>query len=471
MSASFEHQTFPEIDGWLTGLEPALEQGIAEAVRHGGTTLLCLPAPVAPMEAVLVGGFPEAVAWAAPSGFELAGIGFTHVLEASGPERFRRIAELGTRLLGRTRSLGLLGASPFPPRLFGGFSFAARAPRSELWRPFGEARFVLPTFSYVVDAGKARFIVAVDAERADAAGERGMLHDRARRLFGQLVYDAALPPRSLAAPPSEVSRRERPEADWAALVERLRGEIASGTLEKVVLARRLELELEREVDPALVLGRLRQQAEECTRFLVRQGGTTFLGATPEWLARKRGALLETAAVAGSMSSHDREGAARLLESGKDRAEHAIVVREILRALSPLASSIEHAEQPELYQLRHVLHFRTRIRATLKDNPHLLHVVEQLHPTPAVGGVPMARALEWIERHEPDERGWYAGPVGWFDGAGDGELAVALRSGVLAGRFAELYAGAGIVDRSSPAAEFAETRWKFAALLGALGLAD
>ena len=469
MSASLEDQTATP-EAWVKGVAAALERGIAEARHHAGTTLLCLPAPVVPTENLLTGRWDDSVAWAAPSGFELAGIGFTHVIEASGPERFRRIAELGTELLGRTRAVGLLGARPISARLFGGFAFAARAPRSELWRPFGEARFVLPTVSYLVEDGTATFVVAVERERADASSERARLHDLALRLFTRLMDDSLSPSRAPATP-SEVSRRERPEEAWTALVEGLRAEILRGSLEKVVLARRLELELEREVDPAFVLGRLRVQAAECTRFLVTASGTSFLGATPEWLARKHGALLETAAVAGSMSTHDREGAARLFESGKDRAEHAIVVREILRALSPLASSIEHAEQPELYQLRHVFHLRTRIRATLKGSPHLLHVAEQLHPTPAVGGMPKTRALEWIERHEPDERGWYAGPIGWFDAAGDGELAVALRSGVFAGRLAELYAGAGIVDRSSPAAEFAETRWKLAALLGALGLTD
>ncbi len=468
MSASLEHQAYPLPEPSLEGFEAALSEGVLAALRDGGTTLLALPAPVAPIETLLFGEQDDAIAWAAPSGFELAGLGVAHVLEASGAARFRQVAQAGAELLARTRSHGLLGASASSPRLFGGFAFAARSPRSEPWRPFGEARFVLPALAYVVEGGAARLVVAVDAQRADAGRTRQALLETAVHAFARLERGPPPVPSVIA---TEVARRERPEAEWAALVERLRGEIASGSLEKVVLARRLELELEREVDPALVLGRLRQQAQECTRFLLRHDGATFLGATPEWLARKRGSLLETAAVAGSMSSHDREGAARLLESGKDRAEHAFVVREILRALSPLASNIEHADQPELYQLRHVLHFRTRIRATLKGNPHLLQVVEQLHPTPAVGGVPMARALEWIERHEPDERGWYAGPVGWFDAAGDGELAVALRSGVLAGRFAELYAGAGIVDRSSPAAEFAETRWKLAALLGALGLSD
>ena len=468
MSASLEHSSYPAREPSLEGFESALAEGIAEAVRHGGTTMLALPARLAPSEALLAETTADAVAWAAPSGFELSALGFAHVIEASGVTRFRSVAQAGAELLARTRTVGLLGAGAFAPKLFGGFSFAPRPPDSDIWRGFGEARFVLPEVAYVVEGGIARLLVTVVSAKLDATRARDALIEAASRAFASAERGITPGPAAAAA---ELRRSERPPAEWAALVEAIRGEIARGTLEKVVLARRVEVELERAPDPATVLARLRQQAQECTRFLVRQSGVTFLGATPEWLARKRGAVLETAAVAGSMSTLDREGAARLLESGKDRAEHAIVLREILRALSPLSSSIEHGDQPELYQLKHVFHLRSRIRATLKGSPHLLHVVEQLHPTPAVGGVPPARALEWIASHEPDERGWYAGPVGWFDAAGDGDVAVALRSGVLAGRMAELYGGAGIVDRSSPDAEFAETRWKLAALLGALGVTE
>jgi isochorismate synthase len=468
MSASLEHPSYSAPAPSLERFQAALADGLTQAVRQAETTLVALPAPLAPLEALLLGTRDDAVAWAAPSGFELAALGFSRVVDASGTTRFRRIAEAGGELLARARAVGLLGAGAFAPKLFGGFSFAARAPRSELWQPFGEARFVLPALAYVVENGAARLVVTAVRSELESPRARGAVLEAATRAFATLERGAPSLPATAGV---EVRRNERPEREWSALVEAIRGDIARGALEKVVLARRLEIELAASVDPAVVLARLRQQAPECARFLVRRSGSTFLGATPEWLARKRGPVLETAAVAGSMSSHDREGAARLLESGKDRAEHAIVLREILRALAPLAANVEHGDPPELYQLRHVLHLRSRVRATLKGSQHLLDVVEQLHPTPAVGGMPRARALEWLETHEPDERGWYSGPVGWFDAAGDGDMAVALRSGVLSGRFAELYGGAGIVDRSSPAAEFAETRWKLAALLGALGIAE
>jgi isochorismate synthase EntC len=158
----------------------------------------------------------------------------------------------------------------------------------------------------------------------------------------------------------------------------------------------------------------------------------------------------------------------LLESGKDSREHEFVVSEILRLLGPLTSELTPGKR-EVHRLRTVLHLRTPIRGRLREASHVLELVGKLHPTPAVGGVPTAAAIEFITRHEPDERGWYAGPVGWFDAAGDGRFVVALRSGVVTGQHAELYAGAGIVRDSNAPSEFDETRWKLAALLGALGV--
>ncbi|HEY3498805.1 MAG TPA: isochorismate synthase, partial [Polyangiaceae bacterium] len=383
-----------------------------------------------------------------------------------GESRFRSVTAGARELFARTRSVAALGAEPALPRLFGGFAFQPGAPRSEIWKPFGEARFVLPELAYVIERGEARLIVAVTGRKLDRRAARDELVDSVRTALAGLERPLASERGELRAP---LSLRERPAEEWSALVEAIRREIAEGKLEKVVLARRVAVDLAEEPDPALVLARLRREAPQCTRFLLRRGGTAFLGATPERLAQKRGSTLETEAVAGSVSASEREGGERLLASDKDRAEHAFVLQEILRSLAPVAREVQHAEHPELHELRHVVHLRSRVRATLAGSPHLLEIVERLHPTPAVGGVPTARAVAWIGAHEPDERGFYAGPIGWFDAAGDGEMAVALRSGVLEGRTAHLYVGSGIVERSAPAAELTETRWKLAALLGALGV--
>ncbi len=454
--------------GLSAGVEDALGRALDEALASGQTTLVALPAPIAPSEALLFGQTGDAVAWTAPNGgLELAALGNAAVLEGHGRSRFTSVGRAGRELLRGVRSVGLFGASAVVPRVVGGFAFRDGEPGASFWQPFGEARFVLPELAYVVDAGGARLVVAATPERLARPGARDGLIAGTTRALDVLA-------RGFEPGPTSIRHRrleERPDTEWAALIESIRGEIARETLEKVVLSRRVSLTLDLAPEPAEVLFRLRKQAPECTRFLIRKDGVTFLGATPEWLAQKTGSLLETGAVAGSMGALEPDARERLLTSEKDQREHAFVLREILHALEPLAERLEHAATPEIYELRHVLHLRTRVAATLKGTPHLLDLVERLHPTPAVGGVPTLRALEWIHSHEPDERGWYAGPVGWFDPAGDGQMAVAIRSGVLSGKVAHLYAGCGIVKGSAPAAEFTETRWKLRTLLGALGVAE
>jgi menaquinone-specific isochorismate synthase len=446
-------------------VERALD-GALEKTQGADIVLASIPAPVRPTETLLVQSRGPALAWVAPWGFELVALGEAASLEGRGAERFRDIAARGEKLLSGVRSVGLLGAESVKPRLFGGFAFQPGVPRSSHWAPFGEARFVLPELGYKVEGGRGTLFVAMTAKRLAERSERQALVGRALEALSAL--ERGMPP----APSAErvpTAVHEGPLGEWTALVAAIVERIKEKSLEKVVLARRVTVDLPSAPEPAEVLSRLRLEAPECTRFLVRREGSCFLGATPERLAKKQGASLETEAVAGSMSTLDREAARHLFESSKDLAEHGLVVREIVRALEPLAERIDKPSEPELRELRHVLHLRTPIAAKLRGNPHLIEVVERLHPTPAVGGAPTARALEWIASHERDERGWYAGPVGWFDLAGDGEMAVALRSGVLESKRAHLYVGAGIVEDSAPEAELAETRWKLETLLSALGI--
>ncbi|NNE07987.1 MAG: isochorismate synthase, partial [Gemmatimonadetes bacterium] len=181
--------------------------------------------------------------------------------------------------------------------------------------------------------------------------------------------------------------------------------------------------------------------------------------------------------AGSIGSPERATedertalAAELLSSEKDRGEHAIVVEAMRRNLEPLCSALAIEDVPTVRSFKHVLHLQTPIQGTLSSpDSHVLDIVARLHPTPSVGGVPSREAVRWIGEHEPIARGWYAGPIGWFDQNGDGEFAVALRCGLLEGERLHLYAGAGIVRDSDPHKEYVETDIKQLALLRALGL--
>jgi len=218
--------------------------------------------------------------------------------------------------------------------------------------------------------------------------------------------------------------------------------------------------------------RLRRGFPECAVFWARSGAASFVGATPESLVRVAGGSLCTAAIAGSAPrgstpAHDQELARRLLESAKERREHAFVVDAIRSELAPICEDLVVAPGPELMRLENVQHLVTHVRGRCRDGSGVLELAARLHPSPAVAGQPRAEAMRAIAEIERLDRGWYAGPIGWCDAAGDGEMAVAIRSALLRGNEARLYAGAGLVAGSEPAAELQETRLKMQPMLSGL----
>ena len=432
----------------------------------GGAPFAALtwPVPRVPSERLLAAeNEGEALLWAPPGEEEACGLGAAFTLSASGTDRFQSI-QGQARAVWAQLDASLSDPLAPAPRFFGGFAFQPGQAQSSLWHEFGDARFVLPRLTYLKTRDGAWLRLIVSGKAWSGSEFRSELEQLVQRALRALFT-----PSPSAEPARELAREEGSPEAWAELVARIQEEIAQGHAQKIVAARRLSLSLDGALSPAALHARLRLDAPESTRFAFRIGSSTFLGATPEQLIRKRGLEISTEAVAGSISADDATAATRLLESEKDIREHEFVVSEILRLLGPLTSELSPAPRREVHRLRTVLHLRTPIRGKLREAGHVLELVGRLHPTPAVAGVPTRAAIDFITQHEPDERGWYTGPVGWFDAAGDGRFVVALRSGVVSGARAELYAGAGVVQASNAPSEFAETRWKLAALLGALGV--
>ena len=265
---------------------------------------------------------------------------------------------------------------------------------------------------------------------------------------------------------------ERSHADYCARVDAALHDIAAGDIEKVVLARAVRLRRESPLDAAALLRDLRAAYPTCTNFAVAHADGVFLGATPEHLVRLDGNRVATAAVAGSAPRgrdpvDDERLGRELLESKKEQAEHSVVVRALREGLAPCCADLDVPESPRLLRLGEIQHLETPIRGTLRNGETILGLVERLHPTPAVGGAPREAARAWIARNENLDRGWYAGPVGFVDAEGGGDFCVALRSALIRGEEARLYAGAGIVAGSLPPAELRETRLKLRAMLSPL----
>lgn len=242
-----------------------------------------------------------------------------------------------------------------------------------------------------------------------------------------------------------------------------------GALEKVVLSRQVVVEANRAIRPAQVAARLGSLYPSCMVFSI----DGFVGASPELLVSRRGDDVWSQPLAGTIPRSgdpdvDRRLAAGLLASAKERQEHALVVAEVAERLHRYCTTLSVPSTPDIVPLRNVSHLGTRIGGRLRgDPPSALALALDLHPTPAVAGSPTSEALAFLDHAEPGDRGRYAGPVGWVDARGDGDWAVAIRCAELAGHRARLYAGAGVVADSTPAAELAETQLKFQALLAAV----
>jgi menaquinone-specific isochorismate synthase len=255
---------------------------------------------------------------------------------------------------------------------------------------------------------------------------------------------------------------------WQTAVEEALDRIAARELEKVVLAREVTVRGDGPFDVARVVGRLR--AENRRSFTYAAGA--FVGASPELLVRRRGRLVVSKPMAGTVARGDSRAdddrlVAAMTASTKEQAEHRLVVGEVTRALRSLCGDVV-VEAPEVVRLPTVAHLATTIRGTLRNGfASALGVAALLHPTPAVAGVPRPAALDAIAELEPFDRGLYAGPVGWVDARGDGDWALALRGATLDGDRARLVAGAGIVAGSDPAAEWAETEAKLEAMRSVL----
>jgi len=456
----------------MTQLESAdrtlrlLERGLSEAAGSQKLQWLSVPAPLLRAEALL-GVEPHADAWYWSSGGdrEFVGIGVAKRLTGHGPERFEKIDRDLQELW---RSLEPHSATPQgapEPRVVGGFAFQNGRASLPPWDHFGEGQLVLPRLTYTRQEGRAWLTLAAAPHELASAAERARFLNEAAQLVA--AAEAAPAPDQDAAPgPFELAERSADE--WREQIEQVKRAIATGAFQKVVLARRVLVRFARELSAARVLSRLRDSSPLSPRFAFRVDGATFIGSPPERLLAKNGLHIETEAVAGSLPASDAGAAEQLLSDAKLLAEHAPVVRDLVERLRPVADLQPLPERPLPHRARHILHLKTPISATLRAPERALSLLSRIHPTPAVGGYPTQPALRFIAEHEADERGWYAGPIGWIDAHDNADFAVALRSGVIAGKQAHLYVGAGIVSGSDSDSELQETGWKLKVLLSALG---
>ncbi|MFD4637102.1 isochorismate synthase MenF [Lentzea sp. NPDC058436] len=387
------------------------------------------------------------------TGRSMLGLGTAADLPATGPDRFARLAA-------GVRGLCATGEEPV---LVGGFSFHAREERSH-WLP--DCLFWVPEALWQRDEKGRAFWTLSTVVRP----EEDPAHAAVRALRWLRPGSGARAPVAGSTPLHVDEGAGR--AEWDRLVGQALDAIGAGVLDKVVTARALPVSAPRPFHVPRLLARLEAGCREGAVFAVRDRERWFVGATPERLLSRRDDEITTVGLAGSAPrsvdpAADAELGRALFSDDKIRREHDYTAAYLVDRIASRCTGVQVAG-PELTALPTVQHLRTRVRATAPAGPGaFLDLLADLHPTPAVGGVPPDRAAAWLADAESFDRGWYAGGVGWLRPSGDGEIGLAIRSAEVSGNTALVYAGCGVVAGSTAAREWQETRWKTRPMLSAL----
>lgn len=392
--------------------------------------------------------------------FTMAGVGECDVLVPHPHEPYRLeqvFAQMRARLLN----------APPGMRYYGGLRFHAGEARTALWKPFRDYRFVMPRFEVVRRGGQTVFACNVYPDAFNNADEAILQTSDHLHAIG-FAEDVAP-----VTVPRVLRRIDYPSRrGWHDAVVETLGAFEETGLQKVVLARETQFQMEGPIEPLSLFTQLVGRSVNAFDFCFHPApNRAFIGSSPERLYKRIESYVQSEAIAGTRprgksDAEDQRLARDLMESAKDQAEHAFVVEMLRESLQRLCRCVEIEDGPDILQLRHCQHLRTRMEGLLHDADNDAAILEALHPTPAVGGVPREDALRWIEAHESFDRGIYAAPVGWV-GADAAEFCVGIRSGLISRDILALYAGAGIVPGSDPNEEWDEVENKMANFMSVL----
>lgn len=437
-------------------LNKLLEQALEKAISSKNQILVSFTEPIrwkSPIDFYELGSGSDRIFWRNPTGEIFVGLGKEIVIDANVSRNWKKLIDNAIYIENNMR-------------IFGGFSFDRGKEKTKLWDGFLDEQFILPSLMLYIKEGNISLTSNFLVKSTDNIDELlSRFHHKMEKVYTleEFSYE-----------PNKIVKHVEVNPDtWIASVEDVISNIKESKAEKVVLAREWKLELEKTGNSTGILHNLLEQQYHSYVFAFDIDGACFVGATPERLIKKQGLEVESMCLAGSYKKGTTVEETNLnknilLQDDKNRKEHQFVVDTIKSSLSCICEQIDIPEVPDVLEMKNILHLHTPVKGKISESISLIDLMKVLHPTPALGGYPKQESLQIIREKEELDRGWYGAPIGFIDGNMDGELAVAIRSGIMRGREISLFAGCGIVANSIPEDEYEETKVKFTPMISALG---
>jgi menaquinone-specific isochorismate synthase len=398
----------------------------------------------------------------------LIGIGITKQIQSDqATDRFFHVEEEWRKFLKDSLIFNPFNENGIGPVMFGGFSFDPLKAKTTLWSKYADSLFHVPKYMLTIVKGQTYLTTnIVCTPNDDYTLFEKVMYERTQ-LLTSLKQETDINCAKL------LEMKEISPLKWKQTVDEVVEDLKTGSLKKVVLARELRLLFDHHVKADVILENLYKQQRNSFIFAFESNGDCFIGATPERLVKKQGKNVFSTCLAGSIrrgknEEEDNILGQTLLNDQKNLNEHGFVVEMIKEALEESCEEIILPDKPQLMKIRDIQHLYTPVIGKCQKDASLLLLVERLHPTPALGGLPKQEAVEKIRQVEELDRGFYAAPLGWVDYQGNGEFSVSIRSGLIQDKEASLFAGCGVVANSDSESEYLETSLKFRPMLRALG---
>lgn len=446
-----------------------LHDAYEQAIQKGSEQLISWTKKIAPISIIDVFKRTEASEenrhfWTnSDRDFALFGYGSLIELVAEN-NRFETIKNKWNRLVEKTMIYNQYAEEGTGLTALGGMSFDPLAKKSELWKNYPTAQLTIP--KYVITFVNEQYFLTIN-QRITSDDDVASVMDEIERVEESLLKGALY---NESDRQQITERIEKDPIGWKESVQKAVDTISSEEAEKIVLARELRLKLAKDLNVSAFIEKMMEVHDQSYIFAYEQGDDCFLGASPERLIQLQGDKMLSTCLAGTAPrgkdlAEDRLIAeTELMNNPKNREEHDHVVQMIRSSIAAFCHDINIPEAPVILTLRNLQHLYTPVRAKLNDGVSVFDLIEVLHPTPALGGVPTSKALAFIRNEEQFERGWYGAPIGWLDAASNSEFAVAIRSALIQKDEMSLFAGCGVMADSDPEKEYEETAVKFLPIL-------